>query len=68
MNEVDSLKAIINELLTAVAQLQVEVASLKAELAIYKNPKNSRNSSLPPSKDENRAIPNQSLRTKATRK
>jgi transposase len=68
MNEVDSLKAIINELLTAVAQLQVEVASLKAELAIYKNPKNSRNSSLPPSKDENRAIPNQSLRTKSDKK
>ena len=31
-------------------------------MAKYENPKNSRNSSLPPSKDENRPKPNQSLR------
>lgn len=35
---------------------------LKGRLTFYENPKNSRNSSMPPSKDENRPKPNQSLR------
>jgi len=35
---------------------------LKERLTFYENPKNSRNSSMPPSKDENRPKPNQSLR------
>lgn len=37
-------------------------AFLKERLAKYENPKNSRNSSIPPSKDENRPKANQSLR------
>ena len=45
-----------------VADLENENAFLKERLAKYENPKNSRNSSLPPSKDENRPKPNQSLR------
>lgn len=52
-----------------VVSLEKEVVSLKKEnaflrerLAKYENPKNSRNSSMPPSKDENRSKPNQSLR------
>lgn len=42
--------------------LEKENAFLKERLAKYENPKNSRNSSLPPSKDENRPKTNQSLR------
>jgi len=42
--------------------LEKENAFLKERLAKYENPKNSRNSSLPPSKDENRPKANQSLR------
>jgi transposase len=42
--------------------LEKENAFLKERLAKYENPKNSRNSSMPPSKDENRPKVNQSLR------
>lgn len=45
-----------------VDSLEKENAFLKERLAKYENPKNSRNSSLPPSKDENRPKANQSLR------
>ncbi len=45
-----------------VVSLKKENAFLKERLAKYENPKNSRNSSLPPSKDENRPKTNQSLR------
>lgn len=45
-----------------VESLEKENAFLKERLAKYENPKNSRNSSLPPSKDENRPKANQSLR------
>lgn len=41
-----------------------KVASLEAELAIYKNKKNSNNSHIPPSQDQNRVKRNQSLREK----
>ena len=41
---------------------------LKAKLFSYENPKNSSNSSMPPSKDENRPKPNQSLRESSGRK
>jgi len=51
-----------------IQKLEKENAELKAELAHYKNPKNSRNSSVPPSKDENRPKRNQSLRKKTNRK
>ena len=45
-----------------VESLEKENAFLKERLAKYENPKNSRNSSIPPSKDENRPKANQSLR------
>lgn len=45
-----------------VVSLENENAILKERLLKYENPKNSNNSSLPPSKDENRPKPNQSLR------
>jgi len=48
--------------------LKKENDMLREELAKYKNPKNSRNSSIPPSKDENRPKRNQSLREKSNRK
>ncbi|QCY70342.1 IS66 family transposase [Antarcticibacterium flavum] len=51
-----------------VETLEKENASLKERLAKYENPKNSRNSSIPPSKDENRPAKNQSLRTPSGKK
>lgn len=42
--------------------LRKENAELRKELSKYKVSKNSRNSSIPPSKDDNRPKPNQSLR------
>lgn len=45
-----------------VEALEKENAFLRERLAKYENPKNSRNSSMPPSKDENRPKTNQSLR------
>lgn len=51
-----------------VAFLRKENALLKERLLRYENPKNSRNSSIPPSKDENRPKPNQSLRKQSGKK
>lgn len=45
-----------------------EVAELQHRLSKYEHPKNSNNSSVPPSKDENRPRRNQSLRKKTGRK
>ena len=41
---------------------------LREQLAKHQNPKNSRNSSIPPSKDNNRPKPNQSLRQPSGKK
>jgi len=51
-----------------VETLEKENAFLKERLAKYENPKNSRNSSIPPSKDEYRPKPNQSLRKPSGKK
>lgn len=48
--------------------LRKENASLKLRLAKHENPKNSRNSSIPPSKDENRPLKTKSLRQQTGRK
>ena len=48
--------------------LKKENAHLKELLSKYQNPKNSSNSSVPPSKDENRLNPNQSLRKPSGKK
>lgn len=58
----------LNALEEKVASLEKENAFLRERLAKYENPKNSRNSSIPPSKDENRPKRNQSLRSKTGRK
>jgi transposase len=56
------------ELKTMVTVLLKKVEELQAELAFYKTPKNSNNSSIPPSKDENRIKRTQSLREKSNKK
>lgn len=48
--------------------LIARIKALEAEVAIYKNKKNSNNSHTPPSKDENRLMKNQSLREKSDKK
>jgi transposase len=48
--------------------LRRENIVLKEKLAKYENPKNSNNSSVPPSKDENRPFKSKSLRKKTGRK
>ena len=58
---------LVATLLSEIHELKKEVSSLRAELAIYKNPKNSGNSHIPPSKDENRIPRNQSLREKSNK-
>ncbi len=45
--------------------IEKENAELRERLSKYEHPKNSRNSSLPPSKDENRPKKNQSLRKRS---
>lgn len=49
-------------------ELIKENIQLKERLSKYETPKNSRNSSIPPSKDENRPRPNQSLRKSSGKK
>jgi len=55
----------IDKLEAEVLELRKENAYLRSELEKYKHPKNSSNSHVPPSKDENRALRNQSLREKS---
>ena len=51
-----------------VEELTQKVEELTRKLEYYQHPKNSGNSSIPPSKDENRPKRNQSLREKSGRK
>lgn len=65
------LKEILNRLYALEAEviaLKKENAELKDRLSRFENPKNSRNSSIPPSKDENRPQRNQSLRKPSGKK
>ena len=68
-------EGIISELLIGLKRLERRVLDLEGEnaelrerLSKYENPKNSRNSSIPPSKDENRPKKNQSLRRSTGKK
>ncbi len=65
---VEQLVKINEELQEEVKALRKENAVLKEKLAKYENPKNSRNSSIPPSKDENRPKRNNSLRRQTGKK
>lgn len=58
----------LEELELANSKLKKENDKLKDQLAKYENPKNSRNSSVPPSKDENRPFKSRSLREKTGKK
>ncbi len=66
--QVESLTAQVAFLMKRVGFLEKENSLLKERLSKYENPKNSRNGSLPPSKDENRVQRNKSLRKKSGRK
>ena len=57
----EELLLIIEKQQAMIESLQKRVALLEQELARYQRPKNSKNSRLAPSKDENRALKNQSL-------
>lgn len=63
------LRQSVKKLEDRVTQLETENADLKAENQRLRNPKNSRNSSVPPSMDVNRPgpQPNQSLRPESKR-
>lgn len=63
-----ALVALIKNLQQTIAELVKENAALKARIDELEHPKNSTNSSVPPSKDENRAKKNQSLRKKSGKK
>ena len=58
----------IDILLAENERLRKEIENLKEELQRYKNKKHSRNSSVPPSKDENRPFKSHSLREKTDKK
>jgi transposase len=65
---------LIKELLQRIEKLESEVIELRkensylwSEIEKYKHPKNSNNSSVPPSKDENRPQRNKSLRVKSNK-
>jgi len=57
-----------NDLLRKIEFLTKEILDLKERLLRYEKPKNSNNSHIPPSKDENRPLRNQSLREKSDKK
>jgi transposase len=65
---IEELLLIIKKQQALIEQLQAKVSSLEYELAIIKNLKNSNNSHMPPSKDENRPARNQSLRKSSGKK
>ncbi len=64
----DRLEGRVLELERENAFLKKENAELRDRLSGHENPKNSRNSSIPPSRDENRPMKNQSLRKSTGRK
>ena len=66
--KIQELEKVIGNLLSVIEKQSVEITDLKAELAIYKNKKNSGNSHIPPSQDAGRPAKNQSLRVKSGKK
>ena len=65
---IEALLRDVKNLTATVTKLVEENRLLGIELASYKNKKNSGNSHLPPSHDQNRPKKNQSLRTKSGKK
>lgn len=68
MEDVKSLTEKVTLLTKLLTDALGKIAFLEARLEKYEHPKNSKNSSIPPSKDENRVLPNQSLREKSGKK
>lgn len=66
--KLNSDKKRIAELESRIIQLESIIETLLDKIEDLTHRKNSRNSSVPPSKDENRPLKNQSLRTKSGRK
>jgi hypothetical protein len=58
----------IAELEAKVVQLEAIIVQLLEKIETLMHPKTSRNSSVPPSKDENRPLKNQSLRSTSAKK
>ena len=56
LKRLEQTDKIVIGLTQRVKQLERENAMLKEKLNQYKNPKNSSNSSIPPSKDENKPV------------
>jgi transposase len=61
-------QALIQSLLQTIEQLEARVKTLEVENTLLKNKKNSNNSHIPPSQDQNRPKKNQSLREPTDRK
>ncbi len=66
--QVEQLTLQVSFLMHKVEELSKENKVLRKKLAKYENPKNSRNSSIPPSQDSNRPKKNQSLRKSSGKK
>jgi len=64
----NAIESELNHLKVEFISVKQELADTKLELAKYKIKKNSQNSSIAPSKDENRIKKNQSLREQSTKK
>lgn len=64
----NSDKKLIGELKSNILRLESIIETLLDKIEDLTHRKNSRNSSVPPSKDENRPLKNQSLRTKSGKK
>ncbi|VAW13637.1 hypothetical protein MNBD_BACTEROID03-117 [hydrothermal vent metagenome] len=68
MNSLEVLVLRVGTLEKRVVELERENTIPRERLLKYEKPKNSRNSSTPPSKDENRSKKNQGLRRKSDKK
>jgi transposase len=67
-NQIQDLINMNLKLMGRISLLESRIVQLENTLARYQNPKNSGNSSIPPSKDENRPKKTQSLREDSDRK
>ena len=66
--ELESLRKKVHQYEGRIEAIEKENLMLREKLTRYENPKNSNNSSVPPSKDENRPFKSKSLRKKTGRK
>ena len=66
-SHIGNLETVIEKQAVQISALTARVDELEQELSIYKNPKNSGNSHMPPSSDVSAPKRNQSLREKSGR-